>query len=69
MLSFMRLAKGDSPHLRFLSPYEDASFSPVSRMSQPRTTQHTQLSFESERKRDRSGLYGLTIEVSGRTDT
>ena len=29
LLGFMHLAKGDSPHLRFLSPYEDASFSPV----------------------------------------
>lgn len=29
LLGFLHLAKGDSPHLRFLSPYEDASFSPV----------------------------------------
>ena len=29
LLDLMHLAKGDSPHLRYLSPYEDVPFSPV----------------------------------------
>lgn len=29
LLGFMHSAEGDSPHLRFLSPYKDASYSSV----------------------------------------